>query len=456
MKKVITYGTFDLFHEGHYRLLERAKALGDYLIVGVTTESFDEARGKLNVIDSLMTRIENVKKSGFADEVIVEDHIGQKVEDIQKYGVDIFVLGSDWTGKFDYLKEFCEVRYLERTKGISSTMKRTHNHKIIRMGLIGSGRIARRFVPEAKYVSGMELTGVFNPHIESAKRFAEEMGCEFYTADEKEFYEHVDAVDICTPHELHYAYAKRALEHGKHVLCEKPMALKKTEAEELFDLAEQKGLILMEAIKTAYTPGFIRLLSMLQSGVIGEIRDVESCFTRIFPDNTRRELTNAGYGGSFTEYGSYTLLPIIKLLGTNYQNIRFTCFKAPNGVDLYTKAYFDYAHSMATAKTGLKVKSDGHLLISGTRGYIFVSAPWWKTTEFELCYEDFTQNEKVFTKYLGDGLRYELSDFVSAINGNPRGGFKLTRTESIVFADIMEKFLAWRKQTRIEEGTVIV
>lgn len=78
MKKVITYGTFDLFHEGHYRLLERAKALGDYLIVGVTTESFDEARGKLNVIDSLMTRIENVKKSGFADEVIVEDHIGQK------------------------------------------------------------------------------------------------------------------------------------------------------------------------------------------------------------------------------------------------------------------------------------------------------------------------------------------------------------------------------------------
>ena len=91
MVKVITYGTYDLFHEGHYRLLQRAKALGDYLIVGVTTESFDEARGKLNVVDSLMTRIENVKKTGFADEVIVEDHVGQKVEDIQKYGIDIFI-----------------------------------------------------------------------------------------------------------------------------------------------------------------------------------------------------------------------------------------------------------------------------------------------------------------------------------------------------------------------------
>ena len=77
MTKVITYGTFDLFHEGHYRLLQRAKALGDYLIVGVTTESYDQARGKLNVVDSLMTRIENVKKTGFADEVIIEESIGQ-------------------------------------------------------------------------------------------------------------------------------------------------------------------------------------------------------------------------------------------------------------------------------------------------------------------------------------------------------------------------------------------
>ena len=121
MKKVITYGTYDLFHEGHYNLLKRAKALGDYLIVGVTTEHFDLARGKVNVIDPIMTRIENVRKTGFADEIIVEDHEGQKIEDIQKYGVDIFTLGSDWVGAFDYLKPFCEVVYLDRTADISST-----------------------------------------------------------------------------------------------------------------------------------------------------------------------------------------------------------------------------------------------------------------------------------------------------------------------------------------------
>ena len=95
MKKVITYGSFDLFHEGHYRLLERAKALGDYLIVGVTTEHYDEARVKVNVVDSLMERIEHVRQTGFADEIIIEDHVGQKVEDIQKYGIDIFTVCSD-------------------------------------------------------------------------------------------------------------------------------------------------------------------------------------------------------------------------------------------------------------------------------------------------------------------------------------------------------------------------
>ena len=111
--KVITYGTYDLFHEGHYRLLQRAKQLGDYLIVGVTTEEYDRTRGKLNVIDSLMTRIENVKKTGFADEIIIEESAGQKFRDIQKYKVDIFTVGSDWTGQFDYLKDYCEVIYLE-------------------------------------------------------------------------------------------------------------------------------------------------------------------------------------------------------------------------------------------------------------------------------------------------------------------------------------------------------
>lgn len=443
MRKVITYGSFDLFHEGHYRLLQRAKALGDYLIVGVTTENYDETRGKLNVIDPIMDRIENVKNTGFADEIIIEDHAGQKVEDILKYHVDVFAVGSDWTGVFDYLKKYCEVVYLERTKGVSSTLKRAQNYNIVHMGMMGCGRIADRFIPEAKYVSGLDVNSVYNPHLSSAQGFADKHQLGFYTDDEEEFYDHVDAVDIATPHGTHYQYAKNALEHGKHVLCEKPITLSRRQAEELYDLAENKGLVLMEAIKTAYLPGFIRLLSLVQTGVIGDVKDVEACFTRLTPDGLR-ELTDEAYGGSFTEFGSYTLLPVMKLLGTDYQSVRFESFFADNGLDTFTKVHITYKDAMSTSKTGLKVKSDGHLVIAGTKGYIYVPAPWWKTTEFEICYEDFSKNEKVYTKMLGEGLRYELSDFVSTINGFHKGEYKLTRRESVAIAGIMEDFLAWR------------
>ena len=447
MKKVITYGSFDLFHEGHYKLLQRAKALGDYLIVGVTTENYDETRGKLNVIDSIMERIENVSKTGFADQIIIEDHAGQKVEDIQKYQVDVFAVGSDWTGAFDYLKKYCDVVYLERTKGVSSTMKRGQKYDIVHMGMMGTGRIADRFIPEAKYVSGLDVNCVFNPHIESARYFADRHQLGYYTDNEEEFYQHVDAVDIATPHATHYQYAKNALERGKHVLCEKPMTLTKSQTEELYDLAENKGLVLMEAIKTAYLPGFIRLLSLIETGIIGEIKDIEACFSRLTSDGLR-ELIDLEGGGSFTEFGSYTLLPMIKLLGANYKDVRFESLQAENGLDIYTKAYFTYDNAFALSKTGLKVKSDGHLVIAGTKGYIMVPAPWWKTKEFEICYEDYNRNEKVYTKYLGEGLRYELSDFVSTINGFHRGEYKLTRDESIAIADIMEKFLKWRKERK--------
>ena len=109
MVKVITYGTYDLLHEGHIRLLKRAKALGNYLIVGVTGDGFDLTRGKINVRQSLMERVEAVKATGLADQIIVEEYEGQKIDDIKRYEADIFTVGSDWKGKFDYLNDFCKV-----------------------------------------------------------------------------------------------------------------------------------------------------------------------------------------------------------------------------------------------------------------------------------------------------------------------------------------------------------
>lgn len=437
--KVITYGTFDLFHEGHYRLLQRAKALGDYLIVGVTTETYDKARGKLCVVDSLLTRIENVKKTGFVDEIVVEEIQGQKFNDIKKYDIDIFTVGSDWTGSFDYLKDYCEVVYLERTKNISSTMLREQKQHIQRIGIIGTGRIAGRFIKEARLVSGVSMQGVYNPHTESAEKFADKWEIDAYS-DMENFFAAVDVVYIASPHETHYGYIKAALGHGKHVICEKPMVLQKTQAEELFEDAKERGLVLLEGIKTAYCPGFTKLLGIACSGMIGSIRNVEACFTKL-EDPKARELTDPIYGGSFTELGSYCILPILKLFGKDYEKLQFDTIRGENGLDLFTKVSLRYPAGVATATCGLGVKSEGRLLIAGTEGYIVAEAPWWKTTYFEVHYEDSERVDKYSERFLGDGLRYEISDFLSLLRGGSDNVFKLTRGESAALAGIMEEFL---------------
>ena len=174
VKKVITYGTYDLLHYGHIRLLERAKQLGDYLIVGVTANDFDKRRGKINVQQTLMERIENVKKTGLADEIIIEEYEGQKIDDIINYGIDVFTVGSDWVGKFDYLKEYCEVVYLDRTEGVSSTELRTEN-SLVKLGVVGDYDIIRKYVNEkmeeknldkSDYFEICEISGEFKKKIQ--------------------------------------------------------------------------------------------------------------------------------------------------------------------------------------------------------------------------------------------------------------------------------------------------
>ncbi|MBQ7680228.1 MAG: Gfo/Idh/MocA family oxidoreductase [Butyrivibrio sp.] len=445
-KKVITYGSFDLFHEGHYRLLERAKALGDHLTVGVTTEHYDLMRGKLNLVDPIMTRIENVRKTGFADEIIVEDHEGQKIEDIQRYGIDIFTLGSDWTGRFDYLKQYCEVVYLPRTSGISSTALRKAREAIVRIGIIGTGRIATRFFKETSFVSGIETVSAYNPEVESAQAFEAMHQVRTRSDDFDAFLEETDAVYVASPNETHSGYVRLALSAGKHVLCEKPMTFTHAEAVELYDLARERGVILMEGIRTAYLPGFSQILSVAQNGTIGEVCDIEACFTRL-GDPDSREMSDARYSGAFLEYGSYSMLPIIKLFGKDYEDIRIESVYGKNGIDIFTKVTFYYQNKLATAKAGAGVKSEGQLVISGTKGYILAKSPWWLTREFDVRYEDPNQIDHYESSFSGqDGLRYEIAEFVSKINGTGGNDYKLTAGESITMARVVEQFMRIRQE----------
>lgn len=440
MKKVITYGTYDLLHQGHINLLKRAKELGDYLIVGVTSDSFDRERGKLNVRNNVLERIEAVRKTRYADEIIIEDYVGQKIDDIQKYDIDMFAIGSDWEGKFDYLKEFCEVVYLPRTEGISSTMLRDESTTDIRMGIIGCGRVAHKFPSEAEVVNGVKVVATYDINQSASQSIATQYQDikAYFCLDA--FYNAIDAVYIATPHLTHYDYIIQSIEAGKHVLCETPLVLNGYQAKEVYQLAKEKGLLLMEANKTAHSPAFNHLMVMVKSGVIGDVVDVDASLSKLWDDDmTLREFDPMQAGGSMYELGSYPLLPILKLCGIQYENLNIYS-RMKDGVDMYTKGVFRFHNAICSFKVGLGVKTEGNLVISGTKGYAYVPAPWWKTDYFELRYEDQNENKKFFYKWDGAGLRYEIQEFISCIVNHRFFSARLRRRESICMAEVMQQF----------------
>lgn len=432
MTRVITYGTFDLLHYGHIRLLKRARALGDYLIVGITAADFDKIRGKINVQQSLEERIAAVRETGFADKIIVEEYEGQKIDDIKRYDVDIFTVGSDWIGYFDYLKEYCDVIYLPRTEGVSSSDIRAKK-SVLRLGMVGYSSFLKKFYKESKYVDAVKTVGICVPSANTLKDLQNET--EVFTTDYKELLDNVDAVYLHSHPERHYLECRQALERGKHVLCESPIAMKQAEYENLLNLAEQNHCILMEAIRTAYITAYARMLLLLKSGKIGSIVSVDATCTSL------TSVENVGFHkkwGALEAWGPTALLPVFQILGIDYETMHVFSLNDGTKRDLYTKLDFNYPKATATIKVGTGVKSEGELIVSGTKGYIYVPAPWWKTDYFEVRYENPAENRRYFYQMEGEGIRYELVELTNAIrNGKP--DFYITRSVTRGIVKVMEK-----------------
>ena len=409
MKKVITYGTYDLLHYGHTRLLERAKALGDYLIVGITSEAFDKARGKINVQQSLMERVAAVRTTGLADKIIIEEYEGQKIDDIKRYGVDIFAIGSDWKGKFDYLNEYCQVIYLDRTEGVSSSDIRTEKHQV-KLGLVGDPRYLVKIHRESMFVNGLSITAICTNSSKESITFPTENL--FVTQDYARMLKEVDAIYLISHPSRHYTQIKGALLAGKHVLCEAPLALNTAEFDELVDLAQKQKCILMEAIKTAYSMAYYRLILLAKTGKIGQIVSVDATCTSLQQINDFNVSWN-----SICAWGPTALLPVFHLLGTHYthKHIITQFLDRKEQFDNFTKIDFCYPDAVASIKVGKGIKSEGELIVSGTKGYIYVPAPWWKTDYFEIRYEDPNNNRRYFYQLEGEGIRYELVSFVQAV-----------------------------------------
>lgn len=370
MVKVITYGTYDHLHQGHINLLKRAKALGDYLIVGVTTENFDINRGKINVEQSLMERIEAVKSLGIADEVFPEEYMGQKIDDIKRYGVDIFTVGSDWEGHFDYLNEYCKVVYLPRTEGISSTqIRKSIEYKL---GAIGTDITINKFKEN-------------------------------------------DIIYVATRPEKRYDIIKKALCNGKHVISESPIALSKDECEELFSLARKNNLVLFDSIKTAFLLSFSRLILLIKGGIIGDVKAIDATCTSL---EFKEWMKQTSFCNSITEWISIGLLPVFKILGLKYHNIYSKSYDVDGIKGGYSKINIEYDNACATLSLGIGVKSESDMRISGTKGYIYIPSPWWKSEYFETRFENKNQNKPYYYQSDGEGIRMELVHLVNCIKKN--------------------------------------
>ena len=430
MTKVITYGTYDLLHYGHIRLLERAKALGDYLIVGVTADGFDMARGKINVQQSLMERIEAVKATGLADEIVIEEYEGQKIDDIRRLGVDIFTVGTDWKGHFDYLEEYCKVVYLDRTQGVSSSDIRAEKSKL-RIGLVGESAVLNKFYKESKLVNGITISGLYT---QDDEMLSEEVKTLPVVSDNMDALIDVsDALYICSHPSKHYSQIRQALLTGKHVLCESPIALCVEEFRELCQLASDRSLQLVDALKTAYSTAYNRMILLLKGGVIGDIVSVDAVCTSLsdLEQKAGKDLSNTW--NSICAWGPTAMLPIFQLLGSDYDNRQIVSHLSDVDFDVFTKIDFVFPRAVASMKVGKGVKSEGELIVSGTKGYVYVPAPWWKTDYFEVRYENPAENKRYFYQLDGEGIRYEIFSFLRNIqNGKQIATIDQRISESII------------------------
>lgn len=429
MKKVITYGTFDLFHQGHYNILKRAKDLGDYLIVGVTSESYDLERGKLNVRDSLIKRIENVRATGLADEIIIEEYQGQKVHDIIRYQADIFVVGSDWRGKFDYLKEYCNVHYLERTKNISSTILR-EQQKIYAVGIITDRLDDSSIVTETKYISGLNVEKVFAENESLAHTFCKKYELYSHSSDLDQFFEGLDIVYINTAFEKRSYYVEAAIKHKKYVISPSPIVNDPSQLKAYIDAAHEQGVLIIDNILIAYLRAFTQLVWMLKGNIIGDILRVHCTIS----------MDSYTLSKDIPEVLTCPLFVCTRLLGMDYTNIdKQDLYDSENNLIL-KQINLKYANALADIELSCCYNMRNEIVVYGSKGYVIIPDEWWNMGYFECRYANGTQ-QRFSYNFEGTGMRYLLQEATIMINDKRKIATRVFANEVIRLVEILGKVL---------------
>ena len=305
----------------------------------------------------------------------------------------------------------------------------------LRLGVIGTGSIAKRFVEETVYVPNVYVASAYNPNFAETHQFCEKYGIMNEAINVEELLKEVDAVYIASPCYSHFEYIQKALNANKHVLCETPLTDNYPQAKELVGLAKKLGLVLMPALKTAYAPSFSKIIEEALSGEIGEIVDVSATVTTLLS----QEVTLGYNNERLRDNLYYTMLIILKLLGLDFKKV--SVFARNDGSkSLYLNASLIYDNMIGQAIVGTGVKSESSLVISGTKGYIYVPAPWWKPDYFEMRYENPYDNKKLYFPFESSGLRYEIQCFVDNVTMKTDER-PISNQEALKIIQLVEKYL---------------
>lgn len=281
----------------------------------------------------------------------------------------------------------------------------------IRWGIAGPGNIAHKFAEDIKLVPGGKLVAVGSRSLDRAESFAQEHGAQLTFGSYQELFDcpEVDVVYIATPHTSHAELSMLAMNSGKHVLCEKPLATNSGDVERIINVAEQKSVFLMEALWSRFNPSILAVLDHIRNGDIGDVKYIHADFAFYALDRSAegRLLNPALAGGSILDIGIYPIFLAYLVLGLPEKILATSNFYR-TGVEIQTSMIFSYPHAQAVLYSGLNSKSEMKAEISGTKGSLFLDPRWHEAGGYGIeNVEEYLHFDLLKT---GNGYTYEIEE----------------------------------------------
>lgn len=309
----------------------------------------------------------------------------------------------------------------------------------IRWGIIGLGRIAKLFADDLMLVPDAELVAVASNNLERAESFARSYGVEVFYSNYESLYndDNVDVVYIATLHHTHAKCSIAAMNNGKHVLCEKPIAINAKESLKMIEVSKTNKVFFMEAFWSRFNPSIIKAKQIIDEGTIGTVKyiNAEFSFYKLDDDPNARSLNVELAGGSLLDMGVYPIFLSYLILGKPKEIMAKSKFYK-TGAEIQTSMIFDYDNAQAMLYSGFANNTDMKAKICGEKGEIYLSPVWHETQGYTLVKNGW--KEEVFLPTLGKGFSHEINEVHHCINKGQLQSEKWTHLNSIELMSVVD------------------